>query len=446
MTTFYFWGFVAMLMVPVVWMLIRPEKAYEFPFFMAAAFGIFILPQAFSLRLFPGGVSGQSVADVLLMSILCLAACMLGYRLAPNRLVVQHAATPLNPNRLFHVGVVFVGVGFFFSNLFDRTDVQFAETGGVTGTGTILLFFQGLAFPGFAICLMTALRRPTVVNIGASLVGMILPIQTAVAGRREPAVMLGMIVMLGLYYGRGFKPPRWLVPVAMVVAMLAIPATGTYRGLHAEKNWEEIRQMDLVGNFKEFVTQESILELRNGAALIEATKATGNYEWGAGYWNHLVFRFVPAQLLGAEFKESLKLRTQWDLMETSATQTGFEISRGSTITGMGDTFQQFGWFGCLFFVLMAVLFRSLWVASLRPNAFFAQLLYISLCTVAMRAVTHWTLDFLPGLLYNVVFLGLGLLYARVPAKQLRPARPGRRVRRGRSRAVKESANAVDHPV
>jgi len=29
----------------------------------------------------------------------------------------------------------------------------------------------------------------------------------------------------------------------------------------------------------------------------------------------------------------------------------------------------------------------------------------------MRAVTHWTLDFLPGLLYNVIFLGAALLYA-----------------------------------
>ncbi len=441
MIAFYFWLFVALLLVPLVWMILRPERAYEFPFFMAAAFAIFILPQAYSLRLFPDGVSEQSVADVLLMSILCLAACGLGYRLTPNRSVLQHASVPVDSDRLFHVGVVFVGLGFIFSRLLGRTDVQFSDAGGMTGAATILLFFQGLAFPGFAICLMTALRRPTTVNIAASLAGIILPLQAAVIGRREPAVLLGMTVMLGLYFGRGVKPPRWLVPVAMVVAMLAIPATGTYRGLQAEKNWGEIRQIDLVGNFKAFVTQESVLELRNAAAVIEATKATGDYQWGAGYWNHLVFRFVPAQILGAGFKESLKIKTQSRLIETGVTQAGFEVSVGSTITGMGDTFQQFGWFGCLFFALMAVIFHSLWVASLRPSAFFPQLLYISLCTVAMRAVTHWTLDFFPGLFYNLAFLSLGLLYARVPATQLRPVRSGRR-RRGQVRTAKEHSHAV----
>jgi len=160
MITFYFWVFVVMLAVPLGWMVIRPEKAYEFPFFMAATFAIFILPQAYSLRHFPGGVTAQSVADVLLMSILCLAACGLGYRLAPNTTIRQQAATPVDSGRLFHVGVVFVGVGYFFSHLLQETQVQFAEAGGMTGRGTILLFFAELVFPGFAICLMTALRRP----------------------------------------------------------------------------------------------------------------------------------------------------------------------------------------------------------------------------------------------------------------------------------------------
>ena len=54
--------------------------------------------------------------------------------------------------------------------------------------------------------------------------------------------------------------------------------------------------MDLVGGFKRFVSEESTLELRNGAAVIESTRQTGNYEFGKGYWNTIVFRFVPAQI------------------------------------------------------------------------------------------------------------------------------------------------------
>jgi hypothetical protein len=87
---------------------------------------------------------------------------------------------------------------------------------------------------------------------------------------------------------------------------------------------------------------------------------------------------------------------------------------GSTVTAMGDSFQQFGYWGCCFFAAMGMFFRKLWHAARRPHALFAQLLYMQSCTCAMRAVTHWTLDFLPGLLYNVVFLGVAVLYASDP--------------------------------
>ena len=87
---------------------------------------------------------------------------------------------------------------------------------------------------------------------------------------------------------------------------------------------------------------------------------------------------------------------------------------------MGDTYQQFGWFGCLFFVVMAVVFKSLWEAARQPDAMFAKLLYVLSCTSGMRAVTHWTLDFLPGLFYFTIFLGLAMLYAATPRRLARP--------------------------
>jgi hypothetical protein len=254
---------------------------------------------------------------------------------------------------------------------------------------------------------------------------------------------LGIIIMLGLYFGRRIRPPRLLIPAAMVAAMLAIPATGTYRALRANRDWGGIRQMNLVENFKKFLTEESVLELRNAAAVIEATRKEGDYELGSFYWDHLVFRFVPAQILGPDFKRSLMIRPEGRLQETAMTKTGFELSIGSTITGMGDTFQQFGWFGCLFFVLLAALFRSLWDASQQPGALFAQLLYMTTCTTAMRAVTHWTADFLPGLVYNGLFLGLAYLYARErqPAFAARAARRRARSRERRSRALPTETEA-----
>src|SRR5205085_9302181 len=111
------------------------------------------------------------------------------------------------------------------------------------------------------------------------------------------------------------------------------------------------------------------------------------------------------------FKESLMLRRSGEGQEREFATMDYSNPTGSTVTGMGDSFQQFGYSGCLFFVALAIVFRSIWQVALQPNALFAQLLYMQSCTSAMRAVTHWTLDFLPGFLYSMIFLGAAMFYA-----------------------------------
>src|SRR5206468_3308504 len=92
---------------------------------------------------------------------------------------------------------------------------------------------------------------------------------------------------------------------------------------------------------------------------------------------------------------------------------------------------------------LAVLFRSLWYAALRPNALFAQLLYMQSCTSAMRAITHQTVDFPPGFVYNLIFLGAAIIYARE-----RSPRSGVRLAKRRSPTLRqiEQRRSVNPPL
>jgi cytochrome b561 len=249
----------------------------------------------------------------------------------------------------------------------------------------------------------------------AAAIGAIIPLQAAIySGRRENTVQFFLTLALTLYYQKKIRPPRLAIVFAVLFAMLAIPATGTYRAIAAERNWSQVRQIDLVGNFENYLNSESILELRNAAMVMEATQHSGSYDYGAGYWDQLVFRFVPAQLLGKGFKDSLMFQSSDERTQNDLSNLGYAISGGSTITGMADSFQQFGWFGCVFFAALGLLFKTLFRATQQPNAVFAQLFYILIATSALRAVTHQTIDFLPGLVYYIIFLGLLFLYARAP--------------------------------
>ena len=207
--------------------------------------------------------------------------------------------------RLVPVAVLFIACGFYFNFLIGRLPPE--ETAGAwTGIVTIYAFFQGLVMPGMAIALNCALLRRTLFAWSLFAVSCVIPLTAAlVYGRRETAALFILIVGMTLYFRLGIKPPRILIASFLVAAALFIPSTYEYRSSLAEDSEIARSKIDFVENFKRFITEESILELRNAAFIIAATKATGNYEYGAAFWDELVFRYVPAQFVGADVKSSL---------------------------------------------------------------------------------------------------------------------------------------------
>lgn len=427
---FAFFGFLAVCCMGVFTVLSSKRGIYEFPGFMTFAFVVFLVPQAFSLVNFPGAASDSSVSSVFWMCALCLLACILGYKIRPHSKILRMATAPANESVLLIGAACFLAVALLMGNMISGMTEE--ETGGSAWSGkvTIYLFFTGVIFPAMAIFFRHALQKRSLVSWFLFAISMIPPLQAIIlAGRRETTSQLFLTIGLVLLFEKRITPPRWVVPVAAGAAMLIIPATGSYRSIANTKQWDQLENLDLVGNFRQFVNNESILELRNAAMTIQATRALGEYRWGTGYTDEVVWRFVPAQIVGKDLKDFLMIGRNSDEYEEAFAKEGFQVSAGSTITGVGDSFREFGFFGASVFALIAMFFRTMWSATSRRSAVFAQLLYIGTVTSAMRAVTHQTVDFLPGLIYQVVFVGLLYLVAR--RKGTQRARRGRRVRRPR---------------
>ena len=211
-----------------------------------------------------------------------------------------------------------------------------------------------------------------------------------------------MSVGLGVFFIKGKSAPRWAIIAAVMAAMLFIPSTSEYRQLANEHPFDAFREINFMEQFRGALDPDAISELK-----------TGDYEFGVGYWNQIVFRFVPAQFLGRDFKDSLMIGgEQRDMSDFVYDVLGFQLPVGLTVTGMGDAFNEFGYLGCLFFAAVGYLFKTLWAAANRPNGIVAQILYIQITTSAMRAATHQTIDFLPAFIYGLTFIGAIGFYAR----------------------------------
>jgi hypothetical protein len=204
------------------------------------------------------------------------------------------------------------------------------------------------------------------------------------------------------------KPPRSAIVAVILMAMLIIPATADYRAKAKEDGaWAALQALDLQKSFVDYFNEDgTFLELGVAAHVIDAYSFAGDYQYGAGYWDQMVFRYIPAQIVGAEVKKGMMLS------KSIPYRNGYKMPIGLTLTGIGDSFAQFGYLGCVFFFFLGGFFRTLWRASLNSQSILVQILYIICVVQALLSVTHSTINFIPGVFFNYLFLWFAAKYAR----------------------------------
>ena len=351
---FFFAPFVALCVLLVGAAVSRPRLIYEYPYFMAATFTSFLLPQAYALYRNEWG--GIYLEMTLVMASLCLACCWLGYRARPHPALLQKLEVRVNPGRFLQGGFLLVIIGWYFTYKFGTVPEE-DFSGARSGITTVYLFFGGLVYPGFAICFYCALRERWTIAWVVSCVAASIPVQAAVFyGRRESTALFILSLGLSLFFLKGIKPPRLAIIITIGATIFLMPAISQYRSLAKEDPLAALNEIDFTEQFENSLEADAVSELKNAASLIAATAATGYYEYGAGYWNAVVFRFVPAQFVGKETKEALMIQgAPRDFSDFIEQILGFAIPVGTTVTGLGDSFNQFGYLGCLFFAALGYL-------------------------------------------------------------------------------------------
>ncbi|MEP0911405.1 hypothetical protein NDI45_10795 [Leptolyngbya sp. GB1-A1] len=395
------------------WGLIRPERVYQFPFFMGAIFVSFILPQAISLVDNPGLPDEVALNRVLLMCCLCTAMSWIGYQAQPNQRLLTKLNIPLDKQKLFKAGIFLLVMAYFFNFLLSRTDIQRTDSGTWQGPSTIYIFFASVIYIAFSIFLLYALNQPTLKHWALTAVAAYPILQFIIdAGRRQPTITFLIIIGFSFWFVLRLIPPRWVFVLITIGGLYLIPLIGELRGSFWELvfsgDWQTIS--DSARESFNSLLEGEILELRNAAFLMDAAVKTGQHGYGTGFWNALVFQYVPGQIVGYGLKASLQIQlTNYDLTKLY----GYIPHSGSTVTGIGDTFVEFDYFGCFIFAIIAYYFKNLWVSAISQRSVVSALLYVGLVSPAMIGVTHGIGRFCQELVFQLFFVGAVAYYARV---------------------------------
>jgi hypothetical protein len=413
MAEIYFYSFILICLAILGWGMLRLERVYQYPFVMAAIFLSFIAPQANSLLNNESSryISLAMLEKVLLYSCMCAAMCWYGYkRYQPKEQWLSMLDIFLDDRRLFHAGVVLFAIGYSCNFLLSVINIERTIYGTWTGPATILVFFGSLMSIAFPIFLLSTLKKPNFINMTMTVISAIPLLEIIILhGRRTPLMTFLLTVGMSFFLIKKYIPPRLFFLGIVIGAIVIIPVLGQLRG----EFWSLLFSGDIQGVVDASqsglvkIKKDDILELRNAALMIDAADLTNRYGYGTGFWDSIVFQYVPGQLVGIGFKQSLQFGTSINLNQIY----GYRVPIGSTTTGLGDSYAEFGYFGCLVFAGMGRIFKTLW-ASIYRGSMFSALLYIGLISPAMLGITHGIGWFVQSIIFQVGVMSLVAMYAR----------------------------------
>lgn len=411
--------FIAASIVVIVYYLLKPNGYLSVPFLFGCVCLGWIAPQLTTLvRTHPN--LDDSLQAYAFMSVLCLFATILGFEIGrrsrKNKPVSRGwIAQVMDEAYAAKVALVLTVIAVLMTFLIGATSLEERTNSMWTGRITIYYFFQNIKFVSLFLSLCLLFKRVRAFYIGLVVVNLALYFPFIFVHFRRRAIFEACFaVALAIYYVRDFKLPRVFVISSIIIASIGVFAIGELRSLSYDQTtqtWsvpsmDEIRNVDFLATAP-LVGNVPSPEVLNAVTLMSAMDSGGELTLGRVSWNRLVFQFVPAQFLGAEFKNSLMFEDV--SVDIVLNNNGFRRSRGSTITGFAEAYMEFSYLGCFIFFIYAWILGIAW-RNLRGGGVFGALTYAICAIPFVITPTAYAAYFIalgfPQILFLILAIGL----------------------------------------
>ena len=390
------------------WGMLRRGRIYEFPFLTGVITFSFILPQIPGLATESFLPAGAFVRTAVFM-MLCLFMCWWGW--SGKAKPFSFFRIDFDEGRLLIVAAVLSVAGAYFYFKLSRLPGELTIAVQMTGVPVMYIFFSRLLSYGLAIAVLCIVRRFSWWSLIILAFDLVFYLdRIVVTGKRAEAIELIMIFALAWWFYKRQAIPRMLIITAIFFGTLLMNSMGEYRAITKANSapvWDEIRRIDVVGNLST-VLRDGGDEMRNAILRINNTATTLQFDYGKFHWNRLIFNFVPAQLVGANVKQSF-------MLPVPTMARDYDPIVGTTETGMADAFQSFWYLGAFKFFILAYLVRRIWVTANRGE-FSAQFTYVLSIIPSMHAISHQTDWVLMVWVHMLMFAAPALLFAVIPAR------------------------------
>lgn len=286
-----------------------------------------------------------------------------------------------------------------------------------TGRATIINFLAQIRIIPFALSVLLIYRKQTATRWLLLLVNLVIMAPLALVYLRRSELVNILVVVFGAYwFARGRLPRMIYIAPAFAVLMVFVFSAGEIRrnagkiesgGGSATLVSTEVWQG--VGVDSALAERVSVApDIYNGIHAVDFISGPGTIGMGSVLWNGIVHQWVPAQFLGADFKNSLMMGYA-KLLPNLVGYKGYRFRIGTNPTGIGSAFQDFGYFGALYFMLVSLLLSLLYKAAVRGDIW-SQAFYLAFVPMLMISITQ---DHSFLVVSIPLYLGVWIVFRRI---------------------------------
>lgn len=400
------------------------RKLFAFPT-LAAMMGLaWVVPQGIELESNPSNLYASE--GFWLYVTACFVFIAVGFRLGYKLKSRRIARAPDRELQSYsHKRLLIAAAGLTALGLLAQFQMYGIDTSAMGGqwTGVITMWALLAKANGFGLCLaiLVFARTRSLAAIAIAAVA-VLPLAQAsfLSVRREALFDLVILTAGAWYVAKRRYPPRVAVVVALLVGAVILNAASDIRQRVIGEGESFVGVMLSEETYQGFsytsLGQGKASEVGLAQYDFWYVNQTWRWELGAEHWNSLANQYIPAFILGREFKESLMLSTL-NRRIASGTEEG-AFSLGSTRTGFSDSYRAFGFFGFSIFFFISYFFGVLFSKSYH-SGIDAQYVYLVLLAEGLKMITHSTAEFLAALPFTLLFYWVAFSIAKIRRKSYR---------------------------
>ena len=419
-----------------IWGILRPAALFEYPTASAAVTCAYLIAQVWRIES-SGDFDDYPLASVWNYMILCFIMTFVGFRVGALR---KHKTPQNNLERFrgaYDIDKLLIGalalaaVGGFAVIMINRQLATMAVGEAWTGAIAFYALLSSLLWFATGLSWLIYLYTGRKLALALALFGFVMILIPIVfSARREPAFALAATILLGIFFVKHRTVSRLVLIPLLLVGFVLINRAGQIR------SYIQTNNTPLVGALSDSkITQgpeqaTAIGEVASAVSDITIAIYSDEYAFMVPYYNQLVNSYVPAFILGRDFKNSVLVD-----VSTDSTVESMRLSFGGTTrTGFSDSFTALHWFGCFVFFAIAYFMGSLWEKA-KGGDIRAQIYYILFLPAGLKVMTESTTVFISVMPILFGSLGLVLLYARRKKVGAASAPTQRSERTGRPRGA-----------